>query len=146
MVDFEPVPRRASFDGATPVPGQDVTTQLSGDGPAFPPHVERHSGVADPGHVDQAVANDLFQGAAAGCAILTSDSASQREALGDAARFVEAGDPQALADALRWLVADRQRVWALRQAAYRRALEAFAPAPVVQPLHERLQAGVRKRR
>jgi glycosyltransferase involved in cell wall biosynthesis len=66
--------------------------------------------------------------------------------MGNAARFVEPGDPQALADALRWLIADRQRVWNLRQAAYRRAVEAFAPAAVVEPLHERLQAGVRKRR
>jgi len=30
--------------------------------------------------------------------------------------------------------------------AYRRAVEAFAPAAVVEPLHVRLQAGVRKRR
>jgi glycosyltransferase involved in cell wall biosynthesis len=92
------------------------------------------------------IPNKVFQGAAAGCAIITSDSVSQREALGEAARFVEPGDPQALADALRWLIADRERVWTLRQAAYRRAVEAFAPAAVVEPLHVRLQAGVRKRR
>jgi glycosyltransferase involved in cell wall biosynthesis len=92
------------------------------------------------------IPNKVFQGAAAGCAIVTSDSLSQRKALGDAARFVEPGNAQALADALRWLIVDRERVWKLRQAAYRRAVEAFAPAAVVQPLHERLQAGVRKRR
>jgi glycosyltransferase involved in cell wall biosynthesis len=92
------------------------------------------------------IPNKVFQGAAAGCAIVTSSSVSQQEALGDAARFVEPGDPQALADALRWLVADRERVWSLRQAAFRRAVEAFAPAAVVEPLHARLQAGVRKRR
>jgi hypothetical protein len=33
-------------------------------------------------------------------------------------------------------------VWALRQAAYRRAAEAFAPAAVVRPLDERLAAGI----
>jgi len=92
------------------------------------------------------IPNKVFQGAAAGCAIVTSDSPSQREALGQAGRFVNPGDAQALADALRWLVADRERVWALRRAAYDRAVEAFAPAAVVEPLHERLQHMVRVRR
>jgi glycosyltransferase involved in cell wall biosynthesis len=112
------------------VAAHDVCLGIFGDGPK----------------AARVVPNKVFQGAAAGCAIVTSDSVSQQEALGDAARFVEAGDPQALADALRWLIADRERVWTLRQAAYRRAVEAFAPAAVVEPLHTRLQAGVRKRR
>ena len=92
------------------------------------------------------IPNKVFQGAAAGCAIVTSNSRSQEEAMGEAAVFVPPEDPEALADALRRLVADRERVWALRRAAYRRAVTAFAPAAVVEPLHERLQAGVRKRR
>jgi glycosyltransferase involved in cell wall biosynthesis len=88
------------------------------------------------------VPNKVFQGAAAGCAIVTSDSPPQRAALRDAAVFVPAGDPAALAAALRDLILDRDRIWALRQAAYQRATEAFAPRAVVRPLHERLEAGV----
>jgi glycosyltransferase involved in cell wall biosynthesis len=86
--------------------------------------------------------NKVFQGAAAGCAIVTSDSEAQRASLKEAAVFVPPGDPRALAAALRELVSDRARVWALRQAAYRRAVEAFAPAAVVRPLDERLAAGI----
>jgi glycosyltransferase involved in cell wall biosynthesis len=92
------------------------------------------------------IPNKVFQGAAAGCAIVTSNSRSQQDALGEAAVFVPPEDPHALAAALGERVADRERVWALRQAAHRRAVEAFAPAAVVAPLHDRLQAGVRKRR
>ena len=39
------------------------------------------------------VPNKVFQGAAAGCAIVTSDTAPQRRALGDAAVLVPPGDP-----------------------------------------------------
>jgi glycosyltransferase involved in cell wall biosynthesis len=42
----------------------------------------------------------VFQGAAAGCAIVTSDIPPQRRALGDAALLVPPGDPAALAAAL----------------------------------------------
>jgi glycosyltransferase involved in cell wall biosynthesis len=84
------------------------------------------------------VPNKVYQGAAAGCAIVTSDSEWQRAALGDAAVFVRAGDAKALASALRDLIADPRRVMSLRQAAHRRALEAFTPSAVVQPLDERL--------
>lgn len=88
------------------------------------------------------VPNKVYQGAAAGCAIVTSDSAAQREALGDAAVFVPPDDPHALTAALRDLVADPARVWSLRQAAYDRAVEAFTPAAVVRPLDERLASGI----
>ena len=84
------------------------------------------------------VPNKVYQGAAAGCAIVTSDSEWQRDALGDAAVFVPAGDAKALAAALRELIADPSRVMSLRQAAYRRALEAFTPSAVVRALDERL--------
>jgi glycosyltransferase involved in cell wall biosynthesis len=88
------------------------------------------------------IPNKAFQGAAAGCAIVTSDTTPQRDALGDAARFVTPGDSRALADALRDLASNRERVWELRQKAYRRAIEAFAPVAVVQPLADRLAAGI----
>lgn len=52
------------------------------------------------------VPTKVYQGAAAGCAIVTSDTAPQRAALGDAAVYVPPGDPGALAAALRVLAAD----------------------------------------
>jgi glycosyltransferase involved in cell wall biosynthesis len=88
------------------------------------------------------VPNKAYQGAAAGCAIVTSDTQPQREALRDAAVFVTPGDAGALAGAMRELVADPDRVWALRQAAYRRAIEAFTPEAVVEPLVGRLADGI----
>lgn len=84
------------------------------------------------------VPNKVFQGAAAGCAVVTADTPPQRAALGDAALYVPAGDPGALAGALQGLAADRDRLWELRQAAYKRADEAFRPGVVVRPLLERL--------
>ena len=86
------------------------------------------------------VPNKVFQGAAAGCAVVTADTPPQRAALGDAAVYVSAGDAGALAAALRELATDRDRLWELRQAAYRRADETFRPAVVVRPLLERLHA------
>src|SRR5882757_5179044 len=77
------------------------------------------------------VPNKVFQGAAAGCAIVTSDTAPQRRMLGGAAVFVPPGDPVALASALRDLAADRDRLEALRAAAATRADEAFSPAAVI---------------
>jgi glycosyltransferase involved in cell wall biosynthesis len=159
LLDPDPAQLRFTMAGR----GQDLarTKELAGDSPAvewidwveredMPALVFEHDiclGIFSPGAKGmRVIPNKVFQGAAAGCAIVTSESVSQQEALGDAARFVEPGDPQALADALRWLVSDRDRVWTLRQAAYNRAVEAFTPGAVVEPLHERLQAGVRKRR
>jgi glycosyltransferase involved in cell wall biosynthesis len=80
------------------------------------------------------VPNKVFQGAAAGCAIVTSDTAPQRRALGAAALLVPPGDPVALADALRTLAADRAELARLRAAAHRLATARFAPDQVVGPL------------
>lgn len=80
----------------------------------------------------------VFGGAAAGCAVVTSDTAPQRRALGEAGSFVPAGDPEALAEILRTLAASPERTDALRRAAYRRAEEVFRPAAAVRPLRERL--------
>jgi glycosyltransferase involved in cell wall biosynthesis len=84
------------------------------------------------------VPNKVFQSAAAGCAIVTSDTPPQRRALGDAAVYVSPGDAQALADALAGLAQDRDRVARLREAARARAEAAFAPEAVVEPLLEEL--------
>jgi glycosyltransferase involved in cell wall biosynthesis len=88
------------------------------------------------------VPNKVFQGAAAGAAIVTSDTPPQRQELGEAAAYVPAGDASALADELRRLAADRERLWELRAAAYGRANERFHPAAVIEPLNACLPAPV----
>jgi SAM-dependent methyltransferase len=85
------------------------------------------------------VPNKVFQGAAAGCAIVTSDTAPQRRMLGGAAVLVPPGDPEALAAALRRLAGDRAELARLRGAAAELAAKEFAPAQVVTPLLLRLE-------
>ncbi|MGI5212008.1 glycosyltransferase [Plantactinospora sp. CA-290183] len=84
------------------------------------------------------VPTKVFQGAAAGCAIVTSDTAPQRQALGDAAVLVPPGDAEALAAALRELADDPDRLARCRDAARRRAVRRFRPAVVVEPLRSRV--------
>ncbi len=86
------------------------------------------------------VPNKVFQGAAAGCAIVTSDTAPQRRALGDAAVLVPPGDPGALAEALRRLADDRTELARLRGQARGLARGQFAPERIVAPLAGRLPA------
>ncbi len=82
--------------------------------------------------------NKVFQGAAAGCAIVTSDTPPQRRVLHDAALFVPPGDPAALAGALEGLAADPDRLLGLRTAAWELARTDFVPSAVVGPLLARL--------
>jgi glycosyltransferase involved in cell wall biosynthesis len=89
------------------------------------------------------VPNKAYQGAAAGCAIITSDTPAQRRALQEAAMFVNPGDPAGLADAIQALAADPAQVWGLRVGSHDRAEEAFRPATVVSDLHDRLEQAVR---
>lgn len=84
------------------------------------------------------VPTKVFQAAAAGCAVVTSDTPPQRQALGDAALFVPPGDVDALGAALRELAGDPDRLARLRRAARRRAVEWFWPATVVAPLRRRM--------
>jgi glycosyltransferase involved in cell wall biosynthesis len=92
------------------------------------------------------VPNKVFQGAAAGCAIITSDTAPQRRVFGDAAVLVPPGDAAALAAALLELARDRVRLRELRTAARELAEKHFAPGQVVIPLIDRLTAGEETRR
>jgi len=80
------------------------------------------------------VANKVFQGAAAGCAIVTSDTPPQRRLLGDAAVYVAPGDPAALAEALRGLAGDPAELARRRSATYRLAREEFTAERIVRPL------------
>jgi glycosyltransferase involved in cell wall biosynthesis len=91
------------------------------------------------------VPNKVFQGAAAGCALVTSDTAPQRRLLDDAAVLVPPGDAGALAAALRDLAADRDRLRAARAAAVGLACSSFTPAAVTAPLLTRLHAVVPRR-
>jgi glycosyltransferase involved in cell wall biosynthesis len=89
------------------------------------------------------VPNKVFQGAAAGCAVITSDTAPQRRVLGtvpleSGAVLVPPGDPAALADALLQLAADRDWLLKLRHAARQLAAQRFTPEQVVAPLTDRL--------
>ena len=89
------------------------------------------------------VPNKVFQGAAAGCAVITSDTAPQRRVLGtvpqeSGAVLVPPGDPAALADALLRLAGDRDELLKLRHAARQLAAERFMPEQVVRPLTDRL--------
>jgi glycosyltransferase involved in cell wall biosynthesis len=84
------------------------------------------------------VPNKVFQGAAAGCAIITSDTPPQRRVFGDAAVLVPPGDADALAAALLELASDPKRLHELRDAARTVAEKRFAPAQVVAPLLDKI--------
>lgn len=79
-----------------------------------------------------------YLGAAAGCAVVTSDTVPQRRAFGDAAIFVEPGDAHALAEALRHLASDDRHLSRMRSAAADRAQADFEPRAVVRTLRDRM--------
>jgi glycosyltransferase involved in cell wall biosynthesis len=82
------------------------------------------------------VPNKVFQGAAAGCVVVTSDTPPQRRALGAAAVYVPPGDPAALAAALTGLADDRARLAGLRRTSCEHARREFTPLAVSGPLHD----------
>jgi glycosyltransferase involved in cell wall biosynthesis len=84
------------------------------------------------------VPNKVYQGAAAGCAVITSDTAPQFLVLGDAAVLVPPGDADALAAALLRLGNDREELLKLRHAARQLAAERFTPDQIVEPLVAKL--------
>lgn len=79
------------------------------------------------------VPNKVYQGLAAGCAVITSDTAPQRRVLGDGALLVPPGDPQALADALEQLATDPAALRKARESAAATAA-AFVPEQAVATL------------
>ena len=72
------------------------------------------------------VPTKVYQGAAAGCALVTSDTEPHRRALGDAAALVPPGNDAALADVLAALAGAPDEVARLRAAASR-GEAAYAP-------------------
>jgi glycosyltransferase involved in cell wall biosynthesis len=84
------------------------------------------------------VPNKVYQGAAAGCAIVTSDTPPQRRALDGAARHVPPGDPAALADALAELARHPDELAKLKEASSTAARDRFTPARIVEPLLAKL--------
>lgn len=110
----------------------------------LPALVARHDvclgifGTGDKAH--RVVPNKVFQGAAARCVVVTSDTAPQRRAFGDDLVLVPAGDPVALAAALRALAADRSRVRVLADAVGDHAERAYSARGAVEPLVARLGA------
>nr|WP_246256507.1 glycosyltransferase [Isoptericola halotolerans] len=88
------------------------------------------------------VPNKVFQGLAAGCVVVTSDTPPQRRLLGDHLELVPPADPAALAQRLDELT-DAGRLAAARARAAA-AREQIRPAVVVGSLHTALAArGVR---
>jgi glycosyltransferase involved in cell wall biosynthesis len=86
------------------------------------------------------VPNKVYQGAAAGCAIVTSDTPAQRRALGPAAVYVPPGDAAGLASALRQLASDPEARADLRRQCRAVALAAFSAERVVVPLRLALRS------
>ncbi len=86
------------------------------------------------------VPNKVYQGSAAGCAIITSDTGPQRRALGDAAIYVQPGDSNALADAIVKLSEDRALLASLRESSLNSARTRFSPERVVTDLVSRIEA------
>lgn len=90
------------------------------------------------------VPNKAYQGAAAGCIVVTSDTGPQRRAL-PVARFVPAGDQAALADLLEALATSTDTS-ATRLATRDYARAHFGPDKVVAPLVEVIGARFASRR
>ena len=105
------------------VAAHDVCLGIFGDGPK----------------ARRVVPTKVFQGMAAGCAIVTSDTAPQRRLLGDAATLVPPGDPAALAAALLALARDPAELQRMRARALALAREQLTPLAVTA----RLVAGLR---
>jgi hypothetical protein len=85
------------------------------------------------------VPNKVYQGAAAGCAVVTSDTQPQRAVFSDSVIFCRPGDGGAIAAALARLADDPVELSQKRKASLAMA-ETFRPREIVAPLVERLGA------
>ncbi|RLV56730.1 glycosyltransferase [Aeromicrobium phragmitis] len=85
------------------------------------------------------VPNKVYEGLAAGCAVITSDTPPQRRALGDAGVLVPPADAEALADALFSLTADPKALARACAASGARAA-GFSAERAVEPLESALKS------
>ena len=79
------------------------------------------------------VPNKVYEGIAAGCAVVTSDTAPQRRVVGDAVTLVPAADPRALAREIARLAEQPAELEELRRRS-RSAAGRFSAAAIVRPL------------
>ncbi len=91
------------------------------------------------------VPNKVFQGMAAGCAVVTSDTPPQRRLVSESAILVEPGRPDALAGVLDDLAAAPDAVLSWADRACQHAYEHFRPSVVTQALDHRLRQEVTRR-
>ena len=92
----------------------------------------------DSGKAHHVVPNKAYQGMAAGCALITSDTPVQRAMLGEAT-FVPPVNPAALADAIETLVTSPSALERAKHASVERAAEAFQPYSITAPLDKVLR-------
>jgi len=85
------------------------------------------------------VPNKVYQCAAAGGAIVTSDTPSQRRVFGPSAIYTPPGDAHALAGALDKLANDPKEVQRLRAAAFSLAKRSFRPEQIILPFLKKLE-------
>ncbi|HTE22508.1 MAG TPA: glycosyltransferase [Candidatus Limnocylindria bacterium] len=85
------------------------------------------------------VPNKVYQCAAAGGAIVTSDTPSQRRVFGASAIYTPPGDAHALADALDKLANNPKEVQRLRAAAFTLAKKSFRPEQIIRPFLKKLE-------
>lgn len=86
------------------------------------------------------VPNKAYQGAAVGCALVTSDTPAQRAAFGGVALYTPPGDADVLARAIGALADDTSAVTGRQRAAAELASRAFTPGAVVTGLADALAA------
>lgn len=86
------------------------------------------------------VPNKVYQGLAARCAVITSDTHPQRDMLADTVVFVQAGDPVALAHSIEALSRDQNARTAIAERGFARARELFTRRAVVHDLLRKLGA------
>ena len=79
------------------------------------------------------VPNKVYEGIAAGCAVITSDTAPQRRVVGDVVALVPAADPRALATEIARLAQQPAELEELRRRS-RSAADQFSAAQIVRPL------------